>query len=64
MMSFKYSLILLRYSATDSVLFLSPLLYIQLVVTLKIAYSYWSIIVFFFFMLKTTSNIFKYSIFN
>ena len=29
MMSFKYSLILLRYSATDSVLFLSPLLYIQ-----------------------------------
>ena len=55
MMSFKYGLILLRYSSTDSVLFLSPLLSysmnFNIIVTLKIAYCYWFIIILFLFMI-------------
>ena len=59
LMSFKYGLISLRYSSTDSVLFLSLLLSIavtfvfNIIVSPKINYSYWFIIIlFFFFMFK------------
>ena len=51
MMLFKYGLTLLRYSSTDSVLFLSLLLS-PIVVPPKFTYSRWFIIIFFFFMLK------------
>ena len=49
-MSFKYRLILLRHFLTDCVLFLSPLLF-NIIVTPRIIYSYWFVIIF-FFMLK------------
>ena len=63
MMSFKYDLIFSRYSATNSVLFLSLLLlYSRL---FKIIYSYYFIIIFFlFFILKKILNISKYYISN
>ena len=47
----RYDLILLRYSSTDRVLFLSPLLSYSIIIIPKIAYSYWFIIIF-FLMLK------------
>ena len=64
MMPFKYGLILLRCSSTDSVLFLSLLLLYSIIITPKITNSHWFIIILFFFMLKKISNISKYSIFN
>ena len=64
MMSFKYGVILLKYSSTDSVLFLSVFFVFNIVFTPKITYSYWFVIIFFIFMLKKILNIYKYSIFN
>ena len=66
MMSFKYALILLRYSSANSVSFLSPLLSYAIYLLLqKITYSCWFIIIylFFFSMLKKIFNISKYSLY-
>ena len=63
-MSFKYGLILLRYSSTDGILFLSLFFGIQYNFPQKITYSYWFIIIFFFFMLKKMLNISEYPVFN
>ena len=59
MISFKYGLILFRFSSIDSVIFLSPL-----IVTPKITYSYRFVIIFFCFMLKKVPNISNYSVFG
>ena len=61
-MTFKYGLIFLIYSSTDSVLFLSLLL--SYLILSKITYSYWFIIIFFFFILKKIFIISEYYIFN
>ena len=64
-MSFKYDLILLEYYSTDSVLFLSLLLFVfNIIVTPQITYSNRVIKLFCFFMLKKILNISKHSIFN
>ena len=64
-MSFKYALILLRYSSTDGVLFLRNVTFVfNTIVTAKITYSHWFIIIFFFFIPKKSSDICKYYIFN
>ena len=63
LISFKYGLILLTYSLTDTVLFLSLLLS-PIIVTEKITYLYWFLLVFFFFMLKRIFNISNFSIVN
>ena len=63
MMSFKYGLILLRYSLTDSVLFLSRHYFHIQCNRYSKNYSDWFIIIF-FFMLKKIFNTSKYSICN
>ena len=63
MMSFKSGLILLRYSSTDSVT-INVTFVFNIIATAKMTYSYWFIIILFFFMLKKILNISKYSIFN
>ena len=63
--SFKYGLILLRYSSTDSGLLLSPLLSYSRNCYSKKTYSHWFIIMsFLVFMFKKICNISKYFIFN
>ena len=52
MMSFKYGLILLGYSSTVSFTFITVTFVFNPIVTPKITYSYWFIIVFFFLLKK------------
>ena len=63
MMSLKFSLISLRYSLTESVLFSSVNFLFNTIVTPIVTYSYWFIIIFIFFMLRNILNMSKYSMF-
>ena len=60
LMSFKYSVILLKSSSIHSVYSITFTAIFHIFVTPKITYSYWFITIFFFFMLKKISYISKY----
>ena len=66
MVPFKYGVILLRYSSTNSILFFITFAFVfDTIITPKIIYSFWFIIIFsFFFILKKILNISMYYIFN
>ena len=54
--SFKYDLILLRYSSTDNVLCSTVTFIVNKIVTAKITYSNWFTIIFFFMLKKVIPN--------